>query len=275
MTRPETSPALLLKLLLAFALAGVAAALVLRGDGGGEATPPVETLVLAGSLITALTIGALWWGLRSDLGLPAKVAVYAVGFNALVVLVKFVLAPSGFYEVNRSVPLEVLFVRPDDPAGALAIGMIVLGLYLGAYWAIYELARRWVERTAALDRPEGRIRTRHVVVAMAVGGLLIAGTGGALVLLLPLALFDGLEYLHFVFTSSLSLVIGFALAGATALAALAFRSVAERAAVVGDAAVLLSFFWLGLYFLALYHALWVVYVLILTSIWPIKVVVPK
>jgi hypothetical protein len=43
----------------------------------------------------------------------------------------------------------------------------------------------------------------------------------------------------------------------------------------GNAAVLVSFFWLGLYFLVLYHVLWVVYVLVLFSLWPLKVVVPK
>jgi hypothetical protein len=37
----------------------------------------------------------------------------------------------------------------------------------------------------------------------------------------------------------------------------------------------MSFFWIGLYFLALYHVLWVVYVLVLTSTWPLKVVTPK
>ena len=45
--------------------------------------------------------------------------------------------------------------------------------------------------------------------------------------------------------------------------------------LVGDAALLVSVFWLGLGFLALYHALWVVYVLVLTSIWPLKVITPK
>jgi hypothetical protein len=56
---------------------------------------------------------------------------------------------------------------------------------------------------------------------------------------------------------------------------LAFRSAAERAQILGDAAVFVSFFWVGLAFLALYHALWVVYILVLTSIWPLKVVSAK
>jgi hypothetical protein len=36
-----------------------------------------------------------------------------------------------------------------------------------------------------------------------------------------------------------------------------------------------TLFWLGLGFLALYHVLWIVYVLVLGSIWPLKTVVPK
>jgi hypothetical protein len=36
-----------------------------------------------------------------------------------------------------------------------------------------------------------------------------------------------------------------------------------------------SVFWVGLAFLALYHALWVIYVLALTTIWPLKVITPK
>jgi hypothetical protein len=104
--------------------------------------------------------------------------------------------------------------------------------------------------------------------------VIVVSGGAALVLfLIPFA--AGFEYLAFVFSSALSLLIALALAGATALAALAFEAASERAAIVGDATLFMSFFWLGLYFLALYHVLWVVYVLVLTSIWPLKVVTPK
>lgn len=60
-----------------------------------------------------------------------------------------------------------------------------------------------------------------------------------------------------------------ALAGAT------LGSTAERAQLVGEVALLVSVFWVGLAFLALYHALWVIYVLVLTSIWPLRVITPK
>jgi hypothetical protein len=104
--------------------------------------------------------------------------------------------------------------------------------------------------------------------------LLLSGAGGALVLVL-IPVVAGINYLDFVFSSGLSVLVALALAGATGLAALAFDASSERARVVGDASLYMSFFWVGLYFLALYHVLWVVYVLVLTSIWPLKVVTPK
>jgi hypothetical protein len=44
---------------------------------------------------------------------------------------------------------------------------------------------------------------------------------------------------------------------------------------VADVGAIVSLFWLGLGFLALYHVLWVVYVLVLGSIWPLRTVTPK
>lgn len=199
-------------------------------------------------------------------------AVYAGGYNALIVLVKFVLAPDGFYDVNRDVQLTGLLTVGDNE-GAVLTGALVFGLYLAAYVVVYRLCRRGLP--AFSGEPE---RLRRGLLAVLGGALLLSAAGGSVLVFLVLPVLisgSALEYLEFVFTSGASLLIALALAGAVTLAALAFRSVAERAAVVGDAAVLISFFWLGLYFLALYHALWVVYVLILTSVWPLRAVVPK
>ena len=56
---------------------------------------------------------------------------------------------------------------------------------------------------------------------------------------------------------------------------LSFRTAAQRATLVGNVALVSGLLWVGLAFLALYHAVWVVYVLVLTSIWPLKVITPK
>jgi hypothetical protein len=98
-------------------------------------------------------------------------------------------------------------------------------------------------------------------------------SGGILVVAIIAA--SGVEYIEFVFSSGYSLLIAVALGGATYLAASAFKEVAEREVIVDRAVAFVTFFWLGLYFIALYHVLWVVYILVLTAIWPLRVVVPK
>jgi hypothetical protein len=256
-------PALWLKVSIAFALA-LLAVYFLPGDGSGE-TPPTDTLMLVAVTIAFVTTVALWLGLRLDLGFPTAVIVYTVGWNVLVVLAKFAVGPHGFYEVNQDVDIDVLVVSLEDPLGAVLGGALIFALYAGVYALIYLGFR-------------GRMsKTPIVVGSLLVGAILLSAASGTFVLLLlPLFLAaGGLDYLHFVFTSSVSLLVGVMLAGAVALAMLAFRSAAERARVVGDAAILVSLFWVGLAFLAIYQALWVVYILVLTSIWPLKTVTPK
>jgi hypothetical protein len=259
------------KMLIGFGLAMVVAVAFPRIVHGGAGTPPIGILVASGALITALTTGALWFAIQRDLGLPQRVALYAVGYNALIVLVKFVLAPLGVYQVNRSVTLES-FVPFNTLFGAGLSAGIVFLLYLGAYVLIYRLCRRGV-----VTAPTGKRRRASggVAFSVLVGSLLFGGTGGAFLLIPLLVAVSGTDYLRFVFSSAVALEIVVVLVVASVLAGLAFRSAAERAQMYGNAAVLVSFFWLGLYFLALYHVLWVIYVLVLFSLWPLKVVVPK
>jgi hypothetical protein len=260
-----------LKILFSFAIA-LAAVYVVLPSGGGE-TPPVRTLVATAAIIGVLTIGALVWALMTDLGFPVQVVVLTAVFNGIIVFVKFVLAPRGVYEVNQTVDVSGIYNITDE-VGAVIAAVVVFLLYLGAFVVLYRIARRRL-----VSRAPGRswIWARNLVIVLLVGAGLFA-VGGALVavILLPLIVAEaGIEYLSFVFTSSFALLIGLALAGAAALAALALRTTAERARLAGDVALLVAFFWLGVAFLALYHALWVVYILVLSSTWPLKVVVPK
>ena len=256
-------PALWLKVSIAFALA-LLAVYFLPGDGNSE-TPPTDTLLLVAVTIAFVTTVAIWLGLRFDLGFPTAVIVYTIGWNVLVVLAKFAFGPRGFYEVNQEVDIEVLLVSLEDPLGAVLGGALIFALYAGVYALIYFGFRGGVSKTPI------------VVGSLIVGAILLSAASGAFVLLLiPLFLAEGgFDYLHYVFTSSVSLVVGLMLAGAVTLAMLAFRSAAQQARVVGDAAILVSLFWVGLAFLAVYQALWVVYILVLTSIWPLKTVTPK
>ena len=264
------------KVTLAFGLAGAACVVVPRAAEGGGATPPIGTLLLAGTVVAAVTTAALYFTLRRDLGFPAAVAVYAVGYNALVVLVKFVLAPHGLYEVNQTEDLTSLFPIADAFGAAMAAAF-VFALYGAVYVGLYFLVRRRLQPPAPRARRRRELSARSLVLIVLAGALLFAGSGVVLVVLIVPLLFveSGIEYVGFVLSSGVSLVVALALAAATWLAVLAFRSTGERARALGDAAVLVSLFWVGLAFLALYHVLWVVYVLVLTSLWPLRVVVPK
>ncbi|MGI9111507.1 MAG: hypothetical protein ACR2GT_04830 [Gaiellaceae bacterium] len=245
-----------------FALAALAAVFVPRLGDADAAVPELATLLATGVAVGALTTGALYLGLTRDLGLPQAVALFAVGYNALVVLVKFVLSPRGLYEVSEEGRYEA-FVDPSTAGGATFVAASVFVLYALALTVIYRVCRRHLGRAPT--------SWKRVLIVAALAAALLVATGG-----LPLLLaFGGLEYVGFVLASGVSLLVALALAGAVSLAGIAFRESAVRASLLGDATLLLNVFWVGLAFLALYHALWVVYVLVLTTIWPLKVITPK
>jgi len=248
-------------------------------SGGRTAGPDVVTLLAVGLLLTAFTAAALYFGLRSTLNLPSKVLAYVLAYNGLIVIVKFSLAPRGLYEVNREVAWESVFSLGQTELVLLA-AVMVLVLYLTVYGLIYRYYRRRREaastRRTILSRLEGA-RTRRGLVVAGLGAVAIWASGAIVfVVAVPLIVASsGVQYLDFVFSSSVSLLIALALAGATTLAARSFGSAAEHASLTRDASAMTTVFWLGLALLAVYHGLWVVYILALATIWPLRVVVPK
>ena len=270
-THPPQPKGIWAKIGLGFGAATVVAILAPRITTEGSA-PPISALLLSGLLIALVTSAALYLGIRNDMGLPARIALYAVGYNVLIVAVKFVLAPHSLYDVNEEVTFEN-YITPNDAMGAVVTSGLVLGLYLSAYYLIYRFYRTRIDGLRSLDDATRQRRLRRLVLPIVAGAFLFSVSGGALLVLIAAS--SGIEYLRFVFASVFSLVIAAALGGATYLATRAFRDIAEREAIVDRAAMFVTFFWLGLYFIALYHVLWVVYILLLTAIWPLRVVVPK
>jgi hypothetical protein len=267
------TPPLVVKVVLAGVLSVAVVLLVPHAVASGGDVPPAGMLLVTATIVGMICAALLFWGLHSDLGLPAKTAVYAVVFNVLVILVKLGLAPRGFYEVNQVKTIDSTFAIDNGQMATLAAGVVFV-LYLCVYIIIYRFFRGRVEHLAPDDPVPRLLGGRTMVTGVIVLTVGLVATGGALLLVLT-PLTAGVEYVDFVFSSSLSLLIAVILACATALAAMAFSSAADRARLVGDASLFMSFFWVGLSFLALYHVLWVVYVLVLTSIWPLKVVTPK
>jgi hypothetical protein len=238
-------------------------------------SPPIWLLLVAGVAIASVTAPALYVTIASTLRLPVRIAVLTVAYHALVILVKFTLAPFGLYETNAEVPLTGL-VNVSDAVGAVVAAGMVFVLYLLAYVLIYRLVRRRIADLPPTAEARRKRRTHGLVLSVVAGAVLLSAAGGTLIVAFPLLFaVSGLEYLSFVFTSGVSLLVALALAGASVLAGMAFAATADRAQVVGDAAAFVSLFWVGLAFIALYHVLWVVFILVLVSTWPLRVVLPK
>jgi hypothetical protein len=249
---------------LAVAVGLALAAIALFPRSGGDA-PPLASLALVGAAIAGVTTVALYTIVRRDLRLPSRVATSLALAFVLIAIVKFVLAPFGLYEVNAVEALEDLFGTVADPLGALLTAAIVFGLYALGYATVYRIGRRDV----GFRWP---IRGRTLVVGFVVLGLV--GVSGLWVLVL-VVLNAPRQYLEFVFSSGAGVIVAVALATAATLIGSAFRILGRRPQVVADVGAIVTLFWLGLGFLALYHVLWIVYVVVLGSIWPLRTVVPK
>jgi hypothetical protein len=250
---------------LGIAVALALAAIALFPRSGGDA-PPLASLALIGAVIAGVTAAALYPILRRDLRLPSRVAIsFAIAF-LLIAFVKFVLAPLGLYEVNAVKALDDYLWSVADPVGAVVIATIVLGLYAIVYSIVYRIVSGDVR-----SRPSIRIRRRILVLGLVALGLVAAS--GVWVIVLAVLAAPG-QYLEFVFSSGAGVIVAVALATAATLIGSAFRTLARQSQVV-EVGAIVSLFWLGLGFLALYHVLWVVYVLVLGSIWPLRTVTPK
>jgi hypothetical protein len=264
--RPDERPRELqavswLTILGAVTIAAVAIAFFPRS--GGDA-PPLAALALIGAVVTAVTTAALYAIVRRDLGVPrANAIAFAIAF-VLIGVVKFVLAPFGLYEVNAVQALDALVGTVGDVGGATLTAGVVFGLYALVYAVVFRFTH---------PRPGGRsIDARTILVVLVVlGALAVSGIGLVALMLLTAPR----QYLEFVFSSGVGLLVGGALAGAALLIGSAFRRLGRRPDLVVDVGAVLTLFWLGLGFLALFHVLWLVYILVLGSIWPLRTVVPK
>src|SRR4029079_4534842 len=135
----------------------------------------------------------LFWALRSDVGLPATVAVYAVVFNALVIVVKLVLGPRGYYEAKQTRDIDSTFAINESVMAVFA-AVFVFALYAAAYLVLYRVFRAKVAHLSPDDPFVVRFPARRAVIALTVLTVLIVATGGAL-LLVFFPLIAGVEYL--------------------------------------------------------------------------------
>jgi hypothetical protein len=255
------------KILAGFTLALGAILLVDGPQHEPGVPPPLQLLALVALAVSVFTVPVLYLVATRDLGMARGTAACAAGFALVIVVVKFVLAPSGVYEVNQRRAIES-FLPFNEGLGPVVVAGMIGGLYAGAFALLYRVARDRVERAIGLRGPAG-LRIRPLLI---LGGLLVMVPVAGFMAIIG---YVGIPYLGFVFTSVAGTLIGVSLAGAATLAALSFRGEARRSIAAGDLAALVALFWLGLWFIVLYHVLWAIFVIVLGTIWPLRSVVPK
>jgi Na+/glutamate symporter len=69
--------------------------------------------------------------------------------------------------------------------------------------------------------------------------------------------------------------IAVALFVATTLVALAFKDTAKRARAVGTVSMYVTVAWVAVAFVIVFHVLWIVFLLAVVAIWPLRTVTPK
>lgn len=243
------------------ATAVIAPQIALRTSSGSDP----NYAVIAGTGLTVILLSSLFLAYaRRVLGLGLAWLALALLTNALVVAAKFILAPIALYQTTF-----VLGQWPDvttpDFLRTLAVSLTLA--YAAVIGVVYAYLRRRVKRVL----PEGeRRRGRRPllvsllrVLAFVLGGLLILGLG------LELSWY-GVDVATATGGAAILVIVAALVTGSAAAWEATRTSISLRNVTVLSAA-----FWLALAMILVYHAVWVVLMTILVTLWPLKTVSPS
>jgi hypothetical protein len=243
-------------------------ALFPNSTGPGAIT--VAGIGLIFSLFTLLIMYMFYKEANMSKGFFASVLAY----NLLIILVKAI-SPISVYDVNKNTAFDCTLF--DNPLGFLMIAAGVFLLYFAVFFVFYLVYKRKVNRSLSEKKPGHGLRNTIIGI---LGGILLAaliitgGSAGILIVLFVLGA-GAINYLGILSSTFISIVIGIALLGAILFLKFAFDSSVEQAIRLRNAGILATFFWIGAGFLFMYSALWVVYMMALVALWPLRTVCPK
>jgi len=234
-----------------------------RAVNPGAGQPGVVTFLGVGLAVLTLTSGLLMLGLR---GLLPKTGVFlgaVLGYNALLILVKFAISPAALYVASRE---KGFLILANDSSGFgyfafPAVALLTGAIYATAFFILYAYFQSKLRHRLGIPVGFEKSFLFLFLVMFCLGGI-SAITVGA---------FASIEYvLSFTVMLALAVLLAVALLGALVLCIVAFRDATEQAAVVRNVTLLTAFAWIGLAFIAAYHVVWLVFILTLITIWPLK-----
>jgi hypothetical protein len=223
----------------------------------GSAERPPSSLFVAGGLVVSVvslitvTIAARVTGVRT------RAAVALGGAFAAIAIAKFTLGPIGFFRDVASHEIQDPLELGND--GTIwAIALVVGVLYAGVVILLAALLR---PREAGTPRPSSGV----ALIAVAVGAMVV----GAVVTPAPL------DYVTTALSGVGAASLAIVLLVAAALIAASFHDAAEQTRALGTTSVYLSLAWVAVAFVLVFQVLWVVFLLAVVTLWPLRTVTPK
>jgi len=232
--------------------------------------PSYAIVAITGEILIGLT--SLFLVVMSRLiGLGRAWVLFAVIYNASVIAAKFILGPVALY---RTTFITGLF-SPDynNLASLFLAGAATLVAYLGVFVILF-----LVFRSRVRERHPDLVARRQSNTPMA-GKVIFCGVVGMLFLIfmgpscLWLLLIAGPYVAAISATAGIALLAALVAAFASGIAT--FHQVEISVAMRRDVTLLVAFFWMGIALLVMYQGLWMIYMAILVSVWPIKTIAPS
>lgn len=223
-----------------------------------EQAPPTSMFAAAGLLMSIVGFITVAIAARR-VGTTLRAAIALGGGFAAIALAKFAMGPTALFQGNRRIEISSL-VSMDSGALILWIGVSILVLYVGAVWFL-----------AAAFRPVGPPDGPSYKPAVACLVIAVAGGVGTAIFVTTAA---G-DYLAFIVTGLEATGIAVALFIATFLVAGAFHDTARRSRALGATSMYVTVAWVAICFLLVFQVLWIVFLLAVVAIWPLKTVTPK
>lgn len=239
------------------ALVGIIALeVVVHVHDGSGARPPSSLFVAGGLVVSVVSFITVTIAARAT-GITTRAALALGGAFAAIAIGKFTLGPISFFSDVASHEIQDPFGLGSD--GTIwAIALVVGVLYAGV-----------VVLLAALLRPRGAASPRTssgiALIAVAVGAMVV----GAFVTPAPL------DYVTTALSGVGAASLAVVLLLAAALIAASFHDAAEQTRALGTMSVYLSLAWVAIAFVLVFQVLWVVFLLAVVTLWPLRTVTPK
>jgi len=230
--------------------------------------PSIILFAVVGLSLILCTAASLYFGVKSELHLVPKFFVFALAYNSLIVIARFVLGPYGFYLTNQTTSISSFMF--SGPLFAVLIGASTMLLYLGGFLLLYYIAKRKL-REIPSEKKHLPLIIKLAGASLAVG--LFIFLGGWMVMFIVSG--PALIYTSFAFAAPTGILLAFVLIAAILFLRATLKTISEQAKAVRSVALFSSFLWVGLSFILAYHALWIVYVIMITSLWPLRTYTPK